>query len=248
MLDPHEGCDDGNTTAGDGCSATCCLEGCWAGTYECWLTSRRPCTCGDGILDRGEECDDGNLGHRDGCNPYCEIESETCGDGVVDEHEQCDDGNTVGGDFCDASCSFEYVQAICGDGVVTSPIEHCDDANSDTGDGCSPDCRLETECGNGVVEGVEECDDGGTVSGDGCSSVCREEFCGDGIVQPRLNEECDAADNPGGYGLCAPGCVLDAHCGDGIVQDAYEDCDDGNHEDCDGCSASCLSQECGPLP
>jgi cysteine-rich repeat protein len=48
-------------------------------------------------------------------------------------------------------------------------------------------------CGDGATSGVEECDDGGTVDGDGCSSTCQFEFCGDGVVQPGLGEQCDGA-------------------------------------------------------
>jgi hypothetical protein len=31
----------------------------------------------------------------------------------------------------------------------------------------------------------------------------------------------------GGYGKCGPGCKLGEYCGDGVVQAAQEDCDDG---------------------
>lgn len=61
-------------------------------------------------------------------------------------------------------------------------------------------------------------------------------ICGDGVVT--LGEECDDGVNDGGYGECAPGCVLGPHCGDGIVQEG-EDCDDGNYVDDDACPASC---------
>jgi cysteine-rich repeat protein len=47
-----EQCDDNNTTAGDGCSATCQIE-----------------TCGNGVTEsiNGEQCDDGNLMDLDAC-------------------------------------------------------------------------------------------------------------------------------------------------------------------------------------
>jgi fibro-slime domain-containing protein len=61
-------------------------------------------------------------------------------------------------------------------------------------------------------------------------------ICGDGIVS--LGEQCDDGVNDGGYGECAPNCVIGPYCGDGIVQDA-EPCDDGNRISGDGCSASC---------
>jgi fibro-slime domain-containing protein len=61
-------------------------------------------------------------------------------------------------------------------------------------------------------------------------------ICGDGIVS--LGEECDDADNDGGYGECEPGCKAGARCGDGITQ-MGEDCDDGNRKDGDGCGSAC---------
>ena len=64
-----------------------------------------------------------------------------------------------------------------------------------------------------------------------CSPVC-----GDGILS--IGEQCDDGMNLGGYGKCAPGCVLGEYCGDGIVQPP-EACDDGNHVDTDDCNNAC---------
>ena len=50
-----EGCDDGNKTDGDGCSAVCQVEP----------------FCGDGVVDPGEECDDGNNHSGDACEYDC---------------------------------------------------------------------------------------------------------------------------------------------------------------------------------
>jgi fibro-slime domain-containing protein len=62
--------------------------------------------------------------------------------------------------------------------------------------------------------------------------------CGDGIVQPP--EQCDTGTNAGGYGQCAPGCILGPRCGDGVLQEANgEACDDGNTNNSDSCSNSC---------
>jgi len=54
-----EQCDDGNTTSGDGCSASCQVE-----------------YCGDAIAQTkmGEQCDDGNIVNNDGCSSNCELE------------------------------------------------------------------------------------------------------------------------------------------------------------------------------
>ncbi|RJS26239.1 hypothetical protein DRW03_06955 [Corallococcus sp. H22C18031201] len=72
MLDDGELCDDGNTKAGDGCSASCTVE---AG-YTC---NQNPSvcavTCGDGVKAASEACDDGNTVSGDGCSATCAVES-----------------------------------------------------------------------------------------------------------------------------------------------------------------------------
>ena len=67
-----EACDDGNTTAGDGCSTTCTVEAGWQCTG-----SPSTCTaiCGDGLVRDGEACDDGNSTAGDGCSAACTVES-----------------------------------------------------------------------------------------------------------------------------------------------------------------------------
>jgi len=85
-----EECDDGNTTDGDGCTATCLREP----------------RCGDGFLDAGEQCDDGGTADGDGCSATCRHEPR-CGDGTLDAGEECDDGDVVDGDGCSAICRRE---------------------------------------------------------------------------------------------------------------------------------------------
>jgi cysteine-rich repeat protein len=63
-----EGCDDGNTVGGDGCSAQCTIE--------------IPSACGDGSVQTqlGEQCDDGNMANGDGCSSTCQLENaNACG-------------------------------------------------------------------------------------------------------------------------------------------------------------------------
>ncbi len=55
QTDGNEECDDGNTTAGDGCDARC---------------QREP-VCGDGFIDQPESCDDGNTDPNDACSDTC---------------------------------------------------------------------------------------------------------------------------------------------------------------------------------
>ncbi len=129
IVAPEE-CDDGNTSAGDGCDASCRIEA--------------SATCGDGSLDGTEQCDDGNTSDGDGCSARCLVEAPSgCGDGALDlaSGEQCDDGNTAPGDGCDPSCQFEALGTFCGDGTVDA-LEVCDDGNTTGCDGCSPTCNL----------------------------------------------------------------------------------------------------------
>ena len=73
MLTGFETCEDGNTTSGDGCSATCEAER----GYVCTGTPS-VCTfqCGNGMVQTGvgESCDDGNTTASDGCSATCATE------------------------------------------------------------------------------------------------------------------------------------------------------------------------------
>ena len=152
VLDPGEGCDDGNTIDGDGCSSTCELP-----------------FCGDGIVEVGEECDDGvdnSDTEPDACRTDCIAAG--CGDGVHDTDEGCDDGDLIDDDECTNACTIP----VCGDGVLHAG-EECDDGNTDERDECRNDCTF-SGCPDGVVHRIfgEECDDGNFVDGDECTNAC----------------------------------------------------------------------------
>ncbi|MCX6750834.1 MAG: DUF4215 domain-containing protein [Candidatus Pacearchaeota archaeon] len=86
---------------------------------------------------------------------------------------------------------------------------------------------------------------------------CEEEhYCGDGSLDS--GEECDLGEDNGemctpAYGgicsYCSERCeeivLTDGYCGDGIIQSQYEECDDGNLDNEDGCSAECDTEEEG---
>ncbi len=185
-------------------------------------------SCGDGVIDDDEACDSG-----DGCDDACALVA--CGNGLVDVGEDCDDGNVVRGDGCGDRCTADR----CGDGTVQTALgEQCDDGNLVAHDGCSLRCQAELDvtCGNGQLDALEECEDGNGNDNDGCSAVCRFEFCGDGVLQPRLGERCET-----GTPNCV-GCRLQL-CGDGI-RDGGEECDDGNDIPGDACT-NCRAARCG---
>ncbi len=258
-----EQCDDGNTTSGDGCSATCQDEKGWF-----CPSAGEPCIqelyCGDGIVTPPEQCDDGNGVPGDGCSGTCQIEPNylcaiagqpcqstiVCGDGVVEANEACDDGDTTGNNGCAADCS--QVTAgwtcpntggactmvpipICGDGIIDSG-EQCDDGNMSSNDGCSSSCVIETgySC---PTPGMK------------CTLV---EYCGNGVINYDIGETCDDGNAMPGDG-CSASCQIEPNfkcpmagqacvsivvCGDGKVEGS-EQCDDGNTTPNDGCSATC---------
>lgn len=106
-------------------------------------------------------------------------------------------------------------------------------------------------CGDGLLQRGEVCDDGednvtqqNAVYG-ACVECRARRFCGDG-VNDTPDEMCDNGLNISTYnageGACAPGCVLPPDCGDGELQLAHEDCDEGvagNTGEYDGCTATC---------
>jgi len=218
-----EACDDGDTDALDGCSATCTVEASFfcADNPASDGTPAAPdsiCTvigasCGNSIVGDGEACDDGDRVGGDGCSPGCTVEAgwlcpvatgpsvcrEDCGDGAIVGFEVCDDGEVQGAsaDGCAANCRS------------IDPGWYCLDEPSN--------CRA--RCGDSLIALDDEaCDDGNRVSGDGCSADC-------GSVET-------------GWSCLSEPSVCATTCGDGTLR-VKEECDDGGLVDGDGCSSAC---------
>lgn len=249
----EEGCDDGNTNDGDGCSSACIKETGFLCTENSdGLSECREILCGNGKLDAeaGELCDDGNRVAGDGCSASCLIEkgwlcttedgslrcTRACGNGIVEEaaNELCDDGNDIDGDGCSSQCQIE-AGYTCELGAAGSSV-----------------C-MSRACGDGIKTVDEDCDDGNTVSRDGCSQRCVRETgwhcptqgqpcylsqCGNGVVEG--DERCDEGGNttagcvhcviqPGWQCLLeGQACTNDAICGNGQLEGA-ESCDEGGN-------------------
>ncbi len=154
-----------------------------------------------------------------------------CGDGVIQPPEECDDGNQDDDDPCTHKCTI----SICGDDIV-GPEETCDDANDDDHDACTNACAV-AECGDGIIGPGETCDD---ANDDACTNCG---YCGDSIKDPEF-EECDNGATNSDTNSCTSACKI-ASCGDGLVQNGVEECDDGNSDENDACLSDCTKAACG---
>lgn len=257
------GIDEGGPFGGDGCSETCKVESGWTCIHENRFSYCVILRCGDGIVspELGEECDvpgsDADYGYDDergqaACTRDCTF-TEYCGDGTVQTAfgEECDLGMTdesglpIGGDGSYGGCMPNcQLASYCGDGIRDAE-EACDDGEGAgiDGDGCSADCKtIETgwqcdavtgacfrmTCGNGVHDDGEACDDGNFVDGDGCFN-CRAE----------AGYMCRYSPTPCPDEICGEvrECALISELyGDGVITAGYEECDDGNRTDGDGCT------------
>lgn len=75
-------------------------------------------------------------------------------------------------------------------------------------------------------------------------------ICGNVLVDE--GEDCDVPGETGVYSTtitgrqCTPVCKFGPYCGDGILQTQYqEECDDGNNDNLDFCSALCKIEPAG---
>ena len=244
----------GFVNAGSATCASTCGDGIVVGPEECDIaghiddeTARaagcvnciKTAYCPNGIREGTEECDG-----EEWCNEFCKFTDSRCGDGTKGGHEQCDDGSNNGkpGSSCAINCTI----LGCGNGILESG-EACDDGNTINDDHCSNACTR-PKCGDSIVQAWlgEVCDDGindGSYNGCGLGCTYLPPRCGDAVLQTDEGEECDlgTARNTGAYGLCTPDCKRAPHCGDGIHQPEFEDCDDGSENGQPGkCPFSCV--------
>lgn len=227
-----ETCDDGNTSPGDGCSATCeaepgfncngpgacddideCALGtdnCPPGTTTCKnLPGTFTCACDPGASWDGMSCVAG------------------CGDGDKQPPEVCDDGNIANGDGCDANCSKEPGYFCMGEGAGSCvDIDEC---------ATMADTCLDTEtCTN--TEGSFTCscpeDNTAKTCGGMCIDLTADEFnCGDCGKECLPNQNCvkstcctapanelcggaciDTTSDEANCGMCGKACMVGGTC------------------------------------
>ena len=242
MLTGDEACDDGNTTAGDGCSATCAVEmnyGCTGTPSVCAVL------CGNGVVNSGnaETCDDGNIAPGDGCSATCTVET----------------GFGCGG--TPSVCLMSAANSVCSAATPVAATTTITGQRSQTG-GARPTA---TACGGGTgrvlyyavtipantrvaVQTTPGTFDITLTAQDACAStMCT--FQTD--TSPERASLVNSTAAPvtrivavGGYGANTAGTwdiaftYASIVCGDGAPEGA-EICDDGNVVAGDGCSATC---------
>ncbi len=82
------------------------------------------------------------------------------------------------------------------------------------------------------------------------TTTFRLSICGNSLVDD--GEQCDVPGETGVYSQtivgrqCTPACFFGPYCGDGSLQSSFgEECDDGNNDDGDFCSAICKIEPAG---
>jgi cysteine-rich repeat protein len=213
MMEGAETCDDGNTDAGDGCSATCQLE------------------CGDGMVGADELCDPGIAAGETGACPTDCDDADACttdalsGDGCSVECVHGDITAVMDGDGCCPtgadSTTDDDCTATCGNSVVETG-ETCDSAIAAGEAGACPttcddgiSCTTDAMTGAACTAACTNVEITAAMDGDGCCPAGATPAtdddcagCGDGtVVAP---ETCDT-----GIATGAGSCPTAATCNDG---------------------------------
>ncbi len=194
-----EACDDGNTTAGDGCSATCLLEDttsasvCPGMGYR--LTPGKISFAGDTSLlangggsATGCTNDNGVSNSGGGPNAVYAITPAVSGSlslsllanfptALVHVRRECSGTDNASQIDCSGAANaltpFETRIPVTAEQTIYVFV----DSSATSASGLyTLDATLTAgACGNGLVDSGEECDDGNVVDGDGCSASCAVE-------------------------------------------------------------------------
>jgi len=233
FVDAPETCDDMNATPGDGCDATCTLEAgyvCPAAGAAC-----RAIVCGDGIVDAPEQCDDSNAVAGDGCGATCMWEGGTCADFYdLNNNGLQNDGSWLWQQDT-TNFSADYAASCTSSGnnpdVVAAFVAPSAGAYLVTVDATFNSVLWVWDAACDAVPNDLVCSNASsTLPETGVLSLGAGE-----AVNIVVDGYGDFTTNEGGFTLT----VQEIVCGDSVVTQGVESCDDGNNVGGDGCSASC---------
>ncbi|CAD8124784.1 unnamed protein product [Paramecium sonneborni] len=265
----NEECDDGNKIGYDGCYE--CKYQCSQNCEKCQFGKCLECQveyqldfykikcipkCGDDVITSQELFDDGNNIQFDGyhkCLNYCQIECLLCFDNKC---YNCQEGWQLQEYQCIQICgdSEQYqipyqmnngkCLPICGDNIITPIFEQCDDGNDIPYDGCFQ-CLY--SCSYGCIQCEKDnhcllCEDQNYIL-DTQTFQCN-------LQQQNIetNTEVIINDNDQLIVQCNKNQAFIQNkcvnlCGNGILKSEFEQCDDGNNNGGDGCSALCFQED-----
>jgi cysteine-rich repeat protein len=146
---------------------------------------------------------------------------------------------------CDGEVDEELGTTTCGLGACEHTVDNCVSGQTQT---CDPFEGASTEICTGEID--EDCDGLVDCNDDDCSEdpACQEPaVCGNNVVEE--GEQCDDGNNINGDG-CNSECVIE-FCGDSIINNVNEECDDGQEntdtpcipgydDSCTYCDTSCV--------
>ncbi|MCB9507681.1 MAG: DUF4215 domain-containing protein [Myxococcales bacterium] len=258
-LAPTEACDDGNSTAGDGCGADCLGEAagyCGDNTLNGQVLALDAITFSWNLRDCSGDPDTTVYLSINGVDVASAPDTSGCFCGQTGNSLTVDDPdalallvpgftNTFGFRTEDADNAVTAWAKVT-HGASTVVIYELEAGTAAAG--AANSCVATYVEVDKVVTvpapfafGVEACDDGNSIEGDGCDSNCTLTACGNGITT--APEVCDAGNR------LSPECDVDCTlpvCGDAVLNElAGEECDDGNTFNDDGCSSACDIEICG---
>lgn len=152
IVEYSEGCDDGNTASGDGCSAQCLIESIEV-IGDCPLGDcpdpDASCTPGSPDCAACNTMAPGRTGDDSCASGFCNADGfcQDCGDGNLDQYEGCDDTNDAAADGCSATCLIESCpegQSCPAAPDCTPGSPNCNICNDDP-DGATGDASCESD-------------------------------------------------------------------------------------------------------
>lgn len=188
------------------------------GNYSFWTTNfdMSVDTCGDGLLDVGEQCDDGNRENNDGCSKACQLEAPKCSFKIT----------------APITWIFKAPTTVKTELKAFNPLGH--DA-----DWVKVDFVDYDTIGNGGIKNPTTVTNKFDSQHD-FSMAWKHKFKGQVSNNLQASATVKVANNvirP--ITICSIDLNITGICGDGVINQFTEQCDDSNNNNNDGCSYNC---------